>query len=58
MRKNNLRAITFYNSISASAGTQMTYHDDDGNMPLADYPAEEYGTFKCYVPSSSNINRA
>lgn len=52
IRKTNHRAMMFYNNISASAGTQMTYHDDDGNMPLADYPAEEYGTFKCYVPNN------
>lgn len=50
VRKTNQRAISFYSSVSASAGSQITYYDDDGNMPLADYPSEEYGTFKCYVP--------
>lgn len=54
VRKTNQRAIQFYSQVSASAGSQITYYDDDGNMPLADYPGTEYGTFKCYVPSGKD----
>jgi ribosomal protein S18 acetylase RimI-like enzyme len=51
VRKSNQRALNFYNHVlSIVPGLQFNYYDDDGNMPLADYPAQEYGTFKCWMP--------
>jgi len=51
VRKSNQRAIDFYNRVVAIVpGVQFNYYDDDGNMPLAEYPSAEYGTFKCWIP--------
>jgi len=53
VRKSNQRAISFYNHILAYLpGVQFTYFDDDGNMPLPEHPAQEYGTFKCHILKS------